>query len=1031
MGKIRIELPDLTFDAQIAGDTPTIAEKLRIVELIGKLRSEKADRTKALKREQSENIDTRSGIRNAKLRFDLGFAENQAEEEQRLKQNFNLLEEDYFRDDRGRLGLNVSGAKKIGVDIEKPTLIDEVGFSKYDFADLSGITPELGGGIAGAVAGGTKGAAIGTALFPGIGTAVGGLFGSAIGAGLGAGGGKAAEELVETTRGLQKQPFSEVATDVGKEAAITFGIDLTLGLPFLAYRGIAKAFGGGKKPTEAELETIGSGLESTITKKGGKVDFSVKPKTDAQGVQLRDKDGKLIFEKDVEVVDTALKPTLGTVGAPSLLGRAAGIAEKIFGTSKRLQANDAAIRARLDAYKQIVGEGASAEDIGQMIVEASDETFKKILGSQKKAQDVVLNQLDDLLKDMGAATSKNANLSEEALDFLQTAYIQASKNTKDSTDEIAAILNQTPFQNAVIPTTSIRDMANDIIKIKRNTPANADFLAIAKVLREYGKKGRLSFNELLDLRRDINVLKQMNHSVIEEGAEEGATNAITQAAYKHIDNVVEKIDELMTPRNVEDLIRNFDVTEGGQRIGTGVLKPGTVQTLNDKLVVHRDLVRNTNRIFTQMESAAALKNFRTSGITGSDVNADYLINNLVKEGQPSRLRKAIDAVAEGDISGFGNAEQFRELLAGQWLRNAMTEANIGSNAAGKFNGLLFQKKIERLGKTADVLFGNNTAKIKELSDKIAKTNFNDLTSESIKDIWQQEKGIIRTLNDVLTAANEEAGLRSLNLFQKIRTNQIGDLEAAKNFLLDTTKTSEIKRIVQNVSTEQREKIKGFYLKQLVGDFGSTQTTDAAMVKKFASSLIDQGQAGKLAVLFGDDMAKDMLAFGKQLDLLARKNEGGDLIAANIAASPIQNIGSILRFAAIGQVLGMRRFYKDVFDDYVKLQVANKKAKVPEAALFGKAISNAIAAIIPTLKQTPQQVIRDVGRGAREQIQSYQESREQDAQPDDQLSQIQENMPAPNINSGIAQVNVTQPNNRASIILNPNPQTRFLAEQGLV
>ena len=623
-----------------------------------------------------------------------------------------------------------------------------------------------------------------------------------------------------------------------------------------------------------------------------------------------------------------------------MLSRAAGIAEKIFGTSKRLQANDAAIRTRLEAYKQVVGKGASAEDVGEMIVQASDETFKKILGSQKKAQNVVLNQLDDLLKDMGAATSKNANLSEEALDFLQTAYIQASKNVKDSTDEIATILNQTPFQKAVIPTTSIRDMANDILKVKRKTPANADFLPIAKVLQEYGKRGKLSFNELLDLRRDINVLKQMNHSVIEEGAEQGATKAITQAAYKHIDNVIAKIDELMTPSNVEDLIRNFETDTGI----AATLKPGIVQRLNNKLIAHRDLVRNTNRVFTQMESAAALKNFRTSGITGSDVNADYLINNLVKDGQPSRLRKAIDAVAEGDISGFGNAEQFRELLAGQWLRNAMTEANIGSEAVGKFNGLLFKKKIEKLGKTADVLFGNNAGKIKELSDKIAKTNFNDLTSESIKDIWQQEKGIIRTLNDVLSAANEEAGLRSLNLFQKIKTNQIGDLEAAKNLLLDTTKTSEIKRIVQNVSTQQREKIKGFYLKQLVGDFGTTQTTDAAMVKKFAANMIEQGEAGKLAVLFGDDMAKDMLAFGKQLDLLARKTEGGDLIAANIAASPLQNIGSILRFAAIGQVLGMRSFYKDVFNDYVKLQTKNKT--VPKPTLFAKAISNAISSIIP-------------------------------------------------------------------------------------
>ena len=34
-----------------------------------------------------------------------------------------------------------------------PTLIDESGFSKYDFLDLTGIVPELAGGVMSAVKG--------------------------------------------------------------------------------------------------------------------------------------------------------------------------------------------------------------------------------------------------------------------------------------------------------------------------------------------------------------------------------------------------------------------------------------------------------------------------------------------------------------------------------------------------------------------------------------------------------------------------------------------------------------------------------------------------------------------------------------------------------------------------------------------------------------------------------------------------------------------------------------------------------------
>ena len=630
---------------------------------------------------------------------------------------------------------------------------------------------------------------------------------------------------------------------------------------------------------------------------------------------------------------------------------------------------------------------------------------------------------------MGAAASKNANLDADALDFLEKSWIQATKNIDDSTAEITAIINQAPFQNKVIPTNDLAEMALDIKKAKPDTPTNRDYTAIASILTKYAQKRKMSFSGLLDLRKDLNALKTMNHSVRQEGTSNKI--AITQGAYNHINDIIKKIDAKLTPVEVEDLIRNFDITEGGQRIGTGVLKPGTVQRLNEKLLAHRDLVQNTNRVFGDMESAAALKDFSSKGIIGEGVNADFLANNLIKDGKPEILRKAIDAVAEGDISGFGNAEQFRELLAGQWLRNAMTETNIGSDAAGKFNGLLFQKKIDKLGRTADVLFGNNAGKIKELGAKIAKTNFNDLTSESIENIWKQEKGIIRSLNDVLSAANEEAGLRSLNLFQKIRTNQIGDLQAASSLTLDTTKTSEVKRIMNSVSSQKRESLKGFYLKELIGDFGTTQTTKGDVVKAFASKLVKQGEDGKLAVVFGDEMAKDMLAFGKQLDLLSRKSDGGDLIAANIAASPLQNIGSVLRFGVLGQVLGMRNFYKSTLDDYAKLKAQKAGKKIPDASLFAKAISNTISALSATARQAPQQVIRDSARDVQQQIQSYRQSQEENTQPNDQVSQMQNNMPEPNINSGIAQVNVTQPNNRTSAILNPNPQTRLLAELGRV
>ena len=97
-------------------------------------------------------FDTKSGIRLAGLRATLGLSETNEDQIEALK-SYGLVEGDYTRDKRGRLAITPSGGKKLNLDIKMPTLIDESGFSKYDFLDLTGIVPELAGGVAGAVKG--------------------------------------------------------------------------------------------------------------------------------------------------------------------------------------------------------------------------------------------------------------------------------------------------------------------------------------------------------------------------------------------------------------------------------------------------------------------------------------------------------------------------------------------------------------------------------------------------------------------------------------------------------------------------------------------------------------------------------------------------------------------------------------------------------------------------------------------------------------------------------------------------------------
>ena len=157
---------------------------------------------------------------------------------------------------------------------------------------------------------------------------------------------------------------------------------------------VYRAFGVGKELSKAEIEALGGALNREVVIDGKKVSVPV-------------------------------TPALGSVGAPSLLARAQAIGEKIFGTSTRLKNNNDNIQRILDDYRTRVGKDATPEEIGNILLQSSEEMYRSVQGSQIKSQKVVLNQLDDLVQHMGAATTKNANLDGEALDYLTTAFTQS------------------------------------------------------------------------------------------------------------------------------------------------------------------------------------------------------------------------------------------------------------------------------------------------------------------------------------------------------------------------------------------------------------------------------------------------------------------------------------------------------------------------------------------------------------------------------------------------------------------------------
>ena len=391
----------------IAGEKPTIDESIRIQRAIRQQQDRESFlpslSQKTPKAEQK--FDTTSGIKNTALRAALSTAEINTEQDAVLKK-FGMDETDFTRDNRGRLALTPSGASKLGIQIDKDTLIDEEGFSRYDFADLAGIAPELVGAVAGAL----KGAAVGTGIAPGIGTIIGG----AIGAGLGSGTGAAAEEAVEALAGTSKQSAKEIAKDIGKEAAIGFAADLTFGTAGAIFRGGRKMLTGTDKITPEELATIRKAKELGI------------------------------------------EPSIGTLRGPAVIARQQAIIEKIFGTSPRLKKNYDVMMENVNRFRNEVGQsGIDEADVGRVLIEGTGKQVERLKTLKEAAEQAVIKQLDDIGQTMGAAAEKNTELTSTLFEYLTKSSENFNKNMSKKFNDVDDIITEIVGKKQFIPAGNI------------------------------------------------------------------------------------------------------------------------------------------------------------------------------------------------------------------------------------------------------------------------------------------------------------------------------------------------------------------------------------------------------------------------------------------------------------------------------------------------------------------------------------------------------------------------------------------------
>ena len=372
MGKITLNTPQGAVNILIKGDKPDIEESIKIANIIRDRRAGKSVSGEASGQEKLEQLfDTNTGIKSASLRSALSAAENK-DEEAAILAKFDIGEDEYVRDKRGRLALTPEGAAKFGQETDKNILIDEDGFSRYDLADLAGVAPELVGAIGGAM--------VGQAAIPIP------ILGAAIGAGIGAGAGQGTEEIIEAGAGVSKQSAEDIAKDIGKEALIGFAGDGLFGL-------LGKAFGVGKKSLQAGKELTAEELETAA-----------------------------------KSIDMGILPTLSAIRAPSVIARAQGIGEKIFKTSDRLKQNNEVMSKKIDEFIQISG-SSTADEAGEALLKGLKEDNAALIKAESEARKAVLKQFEDTANAFASpGMTRNPDIDNEIFDLFVNAQEKFNRN---------------------------------------------------------------------------------------------------------------------------------------------------------------------------------------------------------------------------------------------------------------------------------------------------------------------------------------------------------------------------------------------------------------------------------------------------------------------------------------------------------------------------------------------------------------------------------------------------------------------------
>jgi len=362
-----------------------------------------------------DNFDYKTGA-DSSLRALISFGETPKDREAILTKL--VGSEGFTRDAEGRLALTEQGQIARGIDpIGKNLIIEDEGFSFGDVADLTGILPELIGGVGGAILGLPFG-----------------LLGSSAGAAGGAALGQAVEEGIESLLGVQTQTLSEVGKDVATEAALAGTFELGGGLIFKAGKAIIGGVGAGAKRLGRTEEVAEESL--------------------ARGERL---------------LGEGALPSVERLGGPPMASYMAKFSENVLKNRNRHINNTEFALDKADALKAKFG-STSLDEASEAFENVASAKYKALKRAEREASQASLKAVRESVDLIENSTMVGDDLNEQILLRIEDAFGRVQQTSADKFAMVDQILKNVDLgelgtgQTArIIPTSGIKNKLDDVV----------------------------------------------------------------------------------------------------------------------------------------------------------------------------------------------------------------------------------------------------------------------------------------------------------------------------------------------------------------------------------------------------------------------------------------------------------------------------------------------------------------------------------------------------------------------------------------